>query len=362
MIGFVLVAQVAAADTAVRVTVAGFVDTYYAWDSGRPATHDRSFAGGALFTTQPARHNEFNVNLAFLEANVTAPRVRGRLAVQFGTSVVSNYGAEPNVGQVSGGSASRYLQEAFAGFQVTPTLWVDGGIFFSHIGMEGWISRDNPTYTRSLVAEYSPYYQTGVRAIWTPTATLTARVDVVNGWQNISENNSGKGAGARVDYAFVPNVTVSYYNLFTDESGNRLRTLNGVGGKASVGRVTLLGELDRGTQAKSDANGERASWVGFTMVAKAQASARVAFSTRVERFVDDDQIVISTGIRDDGTANPAFRGNSASVGVDVTPAPRLLWRWELRGFQNARALFPDGDSSRPSRRSVLAVSSVSLTF
>ncbi|MCA2995893.1 MAG: hypothetical protein ACK5ZO_01875, partial [Gemmatimonas sp.] len=44
-------------DTARRVRVGGFVDGYYAWDIGRPPSRDRSFAGGALFGTQPARHN-----------------------------------------------------------------------------------------------------------------------------------------------------------------------------------------------------------------------------------------------------------------------------------------------------------------
>ncbi len=63
------------------------------------------------------------------------------------------------------------------------------------MGMESWISRDNPTYTRSLVAEYSPYYQSGVKFTWAPSSRITAQLDVVNGWQNISENNSGKGAG-----------------------------------------------------------------------------------------------------------------------------------------------------------------------
>jgi hypothetical protein len=57
------------ADTALKVTIGGFVDAYYAWDNGRPPSMDRSFAGGALFTTHPARHNEFNVPLAFIELN-----------------------------------------------------------------------------------------------------------------------------------------------------------------------------------------------------------------------------------------------------------------------------------------------------
>ena len=59
-------AQAAPSDTTPRVTFGAFVDGYFAWDVGRPPSFDRSFAGGTPFTTQPARHNEFNVNLAFV--------------------------------------------------------------------------------------------------------------------------------------------------------------------------------------------------------------------------------------------------------------------------------------------------------
>ena len=117
---------------------------YYAWDFGRPAAVDRSFAGGTLFTTQPARHNEFNVNLAFVEAKLDGPRIRGRLALQAGTSVQSNYSGEPTRGQVSGPSLARHLQEAFAGAKLGDNVWVDGGIFYSHMGMEGWVIARQP--------------------------------------------------------------------------------------------------------------------------------------------------------------------------------------------------------------------------
>src|ERR1700730_10559336 len=126
------------ADTTVKVSYGGFVDVYYAYDFGRPRSFDRPF------TTAAARHNEFNVNLAYIEAKVSGPRVRGRLALQAGTSVQANYAGEPTVGAVSGPSLSRFIQEAVAGYQITPTLWVDGGIFLSHIGMENWTSRANP--------------------------------------------------------------------------------------------------------------------------------------------------------------------------------------------------------------------------
>src|SRR5262245_47747361 len=130
-----LVHAQAPADTAIKVTFSGFVDSYYAYDFGRPVTLDRSFASGATFTTQPARHNEFNVNLAYVEALLTGARVRGRLALQAGTSVQSNYAAEPINGTISGPLLARHLQEAYAGYQVSRTVWIDAGIFYSHMGM-----------------------------------------------------------------------------------------------------------------------------------------------------------------------------------------------------------------------------------
>ena len=84
------------------------------------------------------------------------------------------------------------MQEAVVGVKLAENVWLDGGVFYSHLGLESWASRDNLTYTRSLVAEYSPYYQSGVKLTWTPSAKLTAQIDVVNGWQIVSENNTGR--------------------------------------------------------------------------------------------------------------------------------------------------------------------------
>src|ERR1700704_2309561 len=119
-------------DTPRSVTWNAFVDTYYAWDFNRPTSLDRAF------TTQPARHNEFNVNLAYVEVRLTAPRMRGRLALQAGTSVQSNYAGEPRLGSISGPDLARHIQEAVVGVRAAPKLWIDAGIYLSHLGQEGW--------------------------------------------------------------------------------------------------------------------------------------------------------------------------------------------------------------------------------
>lgn len=344
-----------AADTAIKITFGGFVDAYYAYDVGRPPKFDRSFAGGATFTTQPARHNEFNVNLAYVEANLSGNRLRGRFALQAGTSVQSNYAGEPTNGTISGPSLSRMIQEAYVGYQATSQLWIDGGVFYSHMGLESWASKDNPTYTRSLVAEYSPYYSSGVRAVWQATPKLTAHLHIVNGWQNMSETNTDKGTGLRVEYAATSTTTLAYYSFFNNEVGGRLRVFNGGGAKWTGASTTLLGQVDVGNLGAPAEGGSASIWWGFTAIARQQVTPNVALVGRVERYVDDDQVNIATGLDD------PFRGNGASLGIDVVPQARLMWRTETRGFFADAPIFPNGTGS-PRKSGGFVVTSISLAF
>jgi Putative beta-barrel porin-2, OmpL-like. bbp2 len=343
----------ASPDTAVTVSFGGFVDSYYAYDFGRPVNFDRPF------TTQAVRHDEFNVNLAYVEAKVSGPRVRGRLALQAGTSVQSNYAGEPTIGTVSGPSLSRFIQEAVAGYQITPSLWVDGGIFLSHIGMENFTSRDNLTYTRSLSSDYTPFYQSGVKLTWQATPKLTALVTVVNGWQVISENNHDKAVGARLDYARSPSTTFSYYNFIGNEvSSSRLRVFNGVGFKSGLTPAfTLQGNFDYGTQQRALTGSD--SWFSVGLIGKLQVTPVVGVSGRVERYQDPNQVIVVTGSPD------GFKATTSSLGLDVSPLgnTRVLWRSELRGTWAGDPIFPNRSApTGVSKSNTLLVTSLALTF
>jgi Putative beta-barrel porin-2, OmpL-like. bbp2 len=340
-------------DTAVTVSFGGFVDSYYAYDFGRPVNFDRPF------TTQAERHDEFNVNLVYVEAKVSGPRVRGRLALQAGTSVQSNYAGEPTIGTVSGPSLSRFIQEAVAGYQIMPSLWVDGGIFLSHIGMENFTSRDNLTYTRSLSSDYTPFYQSGVKLTWQATPKLTALVTVVNGWQVISENNHDKAVGARLDYARSPSTTFSYYNFIGNEvSSSRLRVFNGVGFKSGLTPAfTLQGNFDYGTQQRALTGCD--SWFSVGLIGKLQVTPVVGVSGRVERYQDPNQVIVVTGSPD------GFKATTSSLGLDVSPLgnTRVLWRSELRGTWAGDPIFPNRSTSTGvSKSNTLLVTSLALTF
>ena len=332
------------------VEFGAFADLYYAYDFGKPVTFDR------YYTTQPARHNEFNVNLAFVEAVVARRRVHGRLALQAGTSVQSNYAAEPENGTVSGDDLSRHIQEAWAGIRLAEGLWLDGGIYFSHIGLESWISRDNLTYTRSISAEFTPYYQAGARLSWAATSALALQLHLVNGWQNVAESNGDKAAGFRADWTVTEHVVLAYANFLGREGpvgeDAGFRGFHQLMAKFSTGSLEAALTGDLGTQSRP---GGDATWWSATLVGRYRVSDRVAVNGRLERYSDPDGAIVATGLPD------AFETTGASFGLDLILPEGVLWRTELRGFRGDGPIYPDAGEP-PRRDGGFVVTSLALTL
>ncbi len=134
-------------------TISGYAEVYYAYDLSQPDDHQRP-----SFLYSHNRHNEFNLNLGFVKAAYNADRLRGNLAIAAGTYMNANYATEPGV--------LKNVFEANGGVKLSKNsnLWLDAGIFASHIGFESAISKDCSTLTRSILAENSPYYESGAKA------------------------------------------------------------------------------------------------------------------------------------------------------------------------------------------------------
>ncbi len=346
-------AVAAPSDTSVTVKFGAFVDGYFAWDTHRPPSLDRAY------TTTAARHSEFNINLAFVDATLSGPRLRGRFAAQFGTSVQANYAAEPRVGNNSGPDVSRYIQEAYVGYQVKPTLWIDAGVFFAPFGAENWISRDNPVYTRSLIADNSPYYESGVRLSWQARPSLALQAHVINGWQNVSETNESKALAFRADWTPNAHLTLSYDGFFGNEQPDsvpaRGRHFHEAIARVKLDdRTSLTSSFDYGTQARTDGAG-RSAWRGFAVLLRREVTETVGLGARVEGYSDPDQVIVSTG------ATRGLRATGGSVNIDVRLHPRAIWRSEVRLLGARDAVFP-GATTALVRDNRALISSIALTF
>lgn len=314
----------------------GFIDTQYAYDFNNPPNGDRSYS------TQPSRSNEFNVNLAYLEARIDELKIRSRLALQAGTSVQSNYASEPNRGSVSGPSLSRHIQEARVGYQIANNTWIDAGIFFSNVGAETWISRDNLVLTRSLVADYSPYYLSGAKLTHVYSDRLTLQILAVNGWQIISENNTQKTLGTGIEYN-SNHWIFSYNTLFGSEISPQINSTNRpslfrhyhnlILKTKNLSRWECVGEFDIGLQEKAETTGS-SFWSGASLMGRYALNYTQKIAIRAEWFQDRDQVVLVTNTQN------VFNGTGASIGFDQSLEHSLLWRTEARYLRTTQPVFP----------------------
>lgn len=347
----------APADTSSRLTWSGFVDTYVAWDAGRPASLDRGV------TTTAARHAEFNVNLAYVAAAYESRDVRGRLALQAGTSAQVNYAAEPRLGAASGPDLARLLQEAYAGVRLRDGLWVDAGIHFAPFGRESWISADNWTYTRSLIADHSPYYQSGVRVSWQATPTLAAHLHLINGWQVISETNQDKAVAGSLDWTYAPDAVLSWDGFVGNEQPDslprRLRVFHEVSWQGTLGeRLEAMASLDVGRQGGSAPGGGAATWWGTAVIGRwALTPGRAWVAARAEAYRDPERVIVQPA------EGGALVARGASVTLDVSPRRGVLWRLEGRTLRARDPIFADrGAPGGRSRGNAVVVTSLAWRF
>ena len=170
--------------------ISGYADIYYQYDFNKPADKLRP-----PFLYNFKRHNEINTNLTLFKATYDGKKLRANLGVMAGNYAKYNLAAEPEF--------FRYIYEANIGYKFSEKVSVDAGILPSHIGCESAIAKDNWNLSRSILAESSPYYETGIKLNYTPNDQWTFSVLGLQGWQNIKDYNSSKALGTQI--VFTPN-------------------------------------------------------------------------------------------------------------------------------------------------------------
>lgn len=343
-------------DDKLNVGFGAFVDTYYNYDFNTPPSSNRTLVTGALFGTQVTRSNEFNVNLAYLEAKISSDRVRGRFALQTGTSVQANYASEINGLGTNSTSVNlaELIQEAWAGYRICDHFWVDAGIFFSHIGLETWISRDNLLYTRSLLAEYSPYYEAGVKFTYEISKLWTAQFLILNGWQNIYNVDQSKAPALVVTYSPSDDFTLTYDNIVFNEPGNLVRFYNDVYAKyIATPALQLQAEVSAGSQVLAGNSGT-AYWYGWQADAKYAFTPRFSLGARVEGFFDRNGIVVPTG-----TPN-GFMTYAGGLDADFQLAKNLVWRNQFQIYSSLDSVFSSSNGSTSSDKYIVTSFGLSI--
>ena len=189
-----------------KLKIGGLIDTYYGFDLNQPETSDRPYC------VSSARHNEININLAYIELQYINKRVRGRLVPGFGTYINANYANEKG--------SLKNLIEANVGVRLSKKrdIWVDAGILGSPFTNETAISKDHLMYTRSFAPEYVLYYLTGVKVSAPIGKKIKAYGYILNGWQVISDVNNPLSVGTQIEYRPSQTVLINWDTYVGDES------------------------------------------------------------------------------------------------------------------------------------------------
>lgn len=337
----------------VGLTFGAFVDTYYSTSAYRPQTRDRQFL------TQVARDREFNINLAHIEAVIDDTQVRGRLALQFGTSVNANYQNEPTGEKYSNQISTRNLQEAYAGYRLLPRLWLDMGIFYGHIGFENWVSHNNWNYTRALNLDNVPYYATGARLSYDATEKLKLQLHVLNGWQVITSTNRDKSLGTQIAYELHTKFRIVHNsfagNVAPDDSTTQYRFYsNLILEFVPFEKLAFALSSDVGTQKNPHDNGYR-NWYTGAIYMRWLMTQNFSGAIRLEYFLDRDQVMINTGTQN------GFRVAGITTNFDYRYAEIYRLRFEYRNFFSQDSIYLFSDAARPQEHIFSFAASIKVT-
>lgn len=329
-----------------------YLETYYSFDLAKPADHLRPD-----FFYNFNRHNEVNLNLGFLKASYNSINTRANLALMSGTYAQYNLAAEPSILQ--------HLFEANAGVKLSSTheLWLDAGLMPSHIGFESAIGKDCWTLSRSLLAENSPYYETGARLSYaSPDSRWFLAAFYLNGWQRIQrvDGHQTPAFGTQATYKTAAGTTFNWSTFLGNEmpvGSEQWRFFNNFyavwSPTASLG---LTAGFDLGWQQQPTSSQAQSWWYSPVLILRYQLTPKWAAATRLEYYSDPASIIVKTT-----SPNEGFEVMSFSLNLDYAITPTALLRVEGRGLHSPAAIFETA-AGQPVQQNFFLTTSLAVSW
>ena len=327
-----------------QISVNGMVSTSLSFNFNRPVSRTNQFR---VFDVDDDSFTLDELELVIQKA-VSGPNRAGFRVDALAGSGVPRVSASAGLFRDESGKAQDFdLRQAFFSY-VAPVgrgLRVDVGKFSTQVGYEviGGYENYNDTVSRSLVFGFAePFAHTGLRLTYPVNDRVSALFMVVNGWDNVRDNNRGKTVGAQL--ALTPtsgtSVSVSYLGGPEQSDSSNMRHLfDLVGVWKATGMLTFATNYDYGAEARVPLAGtagggiEDVTWQGLAGYARVDLTGRFFVTLRAEWF--DDPQGARTGYRQtltEVTLTPSFRVR-----------PNLVVRGDLRRDHSDREVFEKED-------------------
>ncbi|WP_338790203.1 porin [Bernardetia sp. MNP-M8] len=318
-----------------KVKFSAYLETYYIYDFNEPENHVRP-----NFFYAYHRHNELALNLGLIQADYETEKVRARLALMTGTYSNINLAAEEGV--------LKNIYEAYAGVKISKTknIWIDAGIFSSHIGFESAIGKDCPTMTRSLLAENSPYYESGIKISYTSDNEKWFLSGLLlNGWQRIQrvEGNQTLAFGHQITFTPTKKITFNSSSFIGNDyptAEKKMRYFHDFFMKVDFSdKFEIIAGFDIGAEQKQKESSEYNVWYSPILIAKYNFNEKISLAVRAEHYNDENEVIIVTETQN------GFQTSSYSINLDYKITENILWRIEYRSLKSKDDIFIKNENS-----------------
>ncbi|WP_245770834.1 porin [Mucilaginibacter polytrichastri] len=312
-----------------NLTISGYAEVYYSYSFNNPPDHNMP-----PFVYAYNRHNEVNLNLGFIKANYNNDNVRANLALMAGTYTNTNLAAEPGV--------LKNIFEANAGIRLSKKadLWLDAGVFASHIGFESAVGKDCWVLTRGILSDNTPYFETGAKVSYTTdNGKFIASALYLNGWQRIQrqDGNNKPAGGLQLTWKPSEDVTFNYSNYLGTEGADSVGVRRFYNNFYTVLQLApkfgITAGIDYGTQQKSKTDKRTNHIISPVFIARYMLATQWAIAGRIEYYRDPNGMIISTG-----TPN-GFKTTGYSVNLDYIPFPNAVIRLEGKVLNSKDPIF-----------------------
>jgi hypothetical protein len=269
--------------------IGGFVDSVYIVDFNFPDNHDfRS-------RTTARKVNQYALNMAqaYVRKDISSQSPWG---MEFG--VQAGYDAnefaflqgEPNVG---GSDTLKHFSRANVSYlaPIGRGLTVTAGLFNSLIGYESLYARENPNYTRSWIADNTPYMMFGVKGLYPVRDDLQLTLYAINGYYHLSHPNNSPSYGLQAAWKPTSRVSVTQ-NLYygPDQASSSLRfwrLFSDTIMEWKQDALTVAVAYDVGTERLDSTPGDpRMFWMGGSLFTRWNVSGPWSVAVRPEFYWD----------------------------------------------------------------------------
>ena len=323
-----------------NVSLGVYMDVYYGFNFNQPKSKQNNYF------VSSNQHNSFQLNLAYLDLKFSDKRVRAHFVPAFGTYMNANYASEKG--------ATKFILEGNIGVKLfkKKNIWLDAGVLGSPYTNESAVSKDHLMYSRSLSAEYVPYFLSGIKLSFPLGEKFTFYTYLVNGWQQIADKNDQKSIGTQLEYR--PNkyhlvnwdTYVGNENMLTSFK-DKMRYFSDIYWIFEKKKWKITSCAYAGIQEFKETWNPQSSykyWWQANFIARYKLSENLSLSARTEFFNDPNNAVVPYILP--SYYNLGFQCFSSGLSLGYAITDKCIFRIEGRFFQAGNEAFIRSNGTR----------------